>query len=322
MPNDKDEITIKSIRPVTSILDWFALLLLASVVCCGAFFASINESGFAFAVSVGIGLVSFVALITRKTDSETRRRSILWSLPPAFGFVLSVYPFRSAIPAIIGMGTTIALVAWFGILRHPVEFRQALKQFRAGEKLRALQLLTLAIKKRPTHWESYQARSVINSALFRIIEAEGDARTAIRLKPDNHTCHNALGQALMAQERYLEANDAFTKAVGLAPHYAINHYNKGLVYYRLEQFNEAIKHLEFAVRGRMPFEEWQLLANYYLGCSLLRVGETQKAQQAFGVLGRFRRGYARLVNLYQDVPDYPVVLQTRRELEDISGYLT
>lgn len=291
------------------------------MLCVGFFFYSVNRGRFGLAVSGCVGLVGFIAFTTRKADSETRRRSILWSLPMALGFVLSFGPFRSAIPAVIGLGTTIVLAVWFGILRHPVELRQALKQFQAGEKLRALQLVTLAIKKNSTHWESYQFRSVVNSTLFRIVEAERDARTAIRLKPANHTCHNALGQALLAQERYLEANDAFSKAIELAPHYAVNHYNKGLVYYRLEQFDEAIEYLEFAVRGRMPFEEWQLLANYYLGCSLLQVGETQQAQWAFRALRRFRRGYSELINLYQDIPDYPVVLQIRRELEDISSYL-
>ncbi|MCP4526380.1 MAG: tetratricopeptide repeat protein [Aestuariibacter sp.] len=274
------------------------------------------------AVSFCIGLVGYVAFTTRKADPKTRQRSILWSLPMAFGFALSFYPFQSGIPAVIGFGTTIALAVWFNVLRHPVEFRQALKQFQAGEKLRALELVTSSIKKNSTHWESYQFRSVIYAALFRVVKAERDARTAMRLEPDNHICYNALGQALLAQERYLEANDAFSKAIELAPHYTVNHYTKGLVCYRLEQFDEAIKYLEFAVRGRMHFEEWQLLANYYLGRSLLQVGDTQKAQRAFRALGQFRRGYNKLVNLYQDIPHYPTVLQIRRELEDISGYLT
>jgi Flp pilus assembly protein TadD len=318
---NKDRIKFKQIRPVTSVLDFLALLLCASPVLCGRLFSYVDESGFAWAASICVGVVGFAAYTARKADSETRRRSILLSLPMGFGFMLTVYPFRSGIPAAIGLGTTIALAVWFGILRHPVEFRRALKQFKAGEKLRALQLVTLAIKKNSTHWESYQFRSFVNLALFRTIEAERDARAAIRLKPDNHACHSALGQALMAQERYLEANDAFSKAIELAPHYTVYHYSKGLVYYRLGQFDEAIEYLEFAVRGRMPFEEWLLLANYYLGRSLLQVGETRKAQWAFRALTRFRRGYSELIDLYRDIPDYPGVLQIRRELEDISSYL-
>lgn len=321
MQKNKDKVEIKPLQPVKSKLNWLAFMLLGAVIFCGALLSTRNGSGFALAVSMCVGLVGCAIVVTRKVDPETRRRSMLYLLPMVFGFALSVYPFQSPIPAIIGVGTMIALVMWFGVLRHPIEFRQAMKQFRAGEKLRALQLTTLAIKKRPTHWESYQLRSTINTALFRSIEAERDAHAAIRLKPDNYTCYNALGRALLAQERYLEADDAFSKAIELAPHYTLNHYNKGLTHYRLEQFDEAIKHFEFAVRGRMPFEEWQLLANYYLGCSLSQVGETKKAQQAFRALKRFRHSYNELVSLHQDMPDYPAVLQSRKELEDMRSHL-
>ncbi len=321
MPNNKDKTEIKPLRPITSILDWLTTLLLAFITSCVALFSFFSRSWFAFAASVCIGLIGLVVLRTRRLEPETRRRGIICSLPVAFGVALSIYPFQSAIPLLIGFGGTIALAVWFGILRHPVELRQALEQFRAGKKLQAAQLTTLAIEKHPTHWESYQFRSVINSSLFRIVEAERDARVAMRLKPDNHTCHNALGQALLAQERYSEADNAFSKAVELAPHYAFNHYCKGIVCYRLEQFNEAIRYLKFTIRGRMPFEEWRLLANYYLGCSLLHIGETKKAQKAFQALKRFRHVYDRMVELYQDVPDYPAALQFRRELEDINNHL-
>jgi tetratricopeptide (TPR) repeat protein len=322
MQSDKDKIEIKSLKTASKIPGWLGPLLLIPVFLCGSFFIFTTQNGLVLALFLAVIMMSIAAFQMRRFEPEVRRRYILYLLPAASGFVLSVYPFRSGIPALLGIVTTLILFVWYGILRHPIEYRQALKQLQAGETLKALQLATSALRKHPAHWESYQLRSTINTILFRAIEAKNDAYAAIQLKPNNHLCYSALGQSLLALESYTEAQEAFSKALELAPNYVLHHYNLGFAYYRLGQFREAIPYLEFAVRNRLDFDEIQLLAIYYLGSSLSQVGETQKASQTFDTLKQFHSSYNKLVKRYQDAPDYPYVLLLRQDFDDINSYLT
>jgi Tfp pilus assembly protein PilF len=321
MQNDKDKIEIKSLKTTSKIPGWMGLLLLVPTFLCASLLIYFTQDGLVSVIVLVVIVLGMVIFKNRGVEPARLLRGILYLLPLALGFVLSAYPFRSSVPALIGLGTTVGLGVWYVILRHPVEYRQALKQFQAGETLKALQSTTSALKKHPAHWESYQLRSTINIILFRAIEARNDAYAAIRLEPNSHLCYSALGQSFLALESYTEAQDAFAKALELAPNYVSHHYNLGLAYYRLGQFREAIPYLEFAVRVRLEFDETQLLATYYLGSSLLQVGETQQATQTFDRLKQFHSGYNKLVKRYQDAPDYSYVLILRQELDDISSYL-
>ncbi len=322
MQNDKDKIEIKPLKTTSKIPGWIGPLLLIPTFLCASLLIYFTQDGLVSAIVLVVIILGILAFKNRGAEPARLLKGILYFLPMALGFVLSVYPFRSGIPALIGLGITAGLGAWYVVLRHPVEYRQALKQLQAGETLKALQLATFALKKHPAHWESYQLRSTIYSILFRAIEARNDAYAAIRMKPDNHLCYSALGQSLLALESYTEAQEAFAKALELAPNYLLHHYNLGFAYYRLGQFREAIPYLEFAVRGRLEFDEIQLLTIYLLGSSLSQVGETQKASQTFDRLKQFHSSYNKLVKRYQDAPDYPHILIMRQDLENIRTYLT
>ena len=321
MPSNKNEIKLKNIYPMKSKFDWIAPLMFFLFISCGTFFTFTSDSWIPIAIAASVSLLGIVAFRNRRLDFEARKQINLWFLPTAIGILLSAYPFNSAVPAVVGVIVTILLVAWYGFLRHPPEYRQAHKQFSGGNKLQALTLISLAIEKKPSHWEYYQFRSGIHYFLYKFIEAERDARAALRLKPDIHTSLNALGQALSAQERYLEAKEALSKAVENAPFYSINHLNMGVVNFRLEHFQEAVENIEFALTGKLPFEENLLFATYYLGRSLEQIGKIQKAQEILNSLKKFQDEYIVQVNQFQDLPDYPMVLRTRKELEDMGNYI-
>ena len=62
--------------------------------------------------------------------------------------------------------------------------------------------------------------------------------------------HNNRGAELARNERYLEAVEAFRKAVRFAPDFLVAHFNLGLAYSRLQDFEKAQEALETAARLR------------------------------------------------------------------------
>jgi tetratricopeptide (TPR) repeat protein len=308
------------LRPIVTVWDRMSRLVLVAGLVIGFLAQLVLGSNRIFAASVLISL-SCVAIFKGKTAEPEIRHIYYWLIiPVAIGFSVSIFSFGNPIPAIIGGGISVFMGLWFFILKYPPEFRAASKALQSGDQIQALKLINQALDRQPSLWEGYQVRTVIHIRLFNSIDAESDARRALQLKPNNHFCLTALGNALMAQERYMEAKDVTLRALDLAPQYAINHYNRGVVSYRLGEFHEAIKYLLFAVKHELPGEVY-MLGNYYLGCSLVRVGETDQARIVNANLKKCSASYEKLVAEALDAPDYPGVVRMKQELEDIKTYL-
>ena len=317
MKNQKRKIEIYPLRPIKSIWDGWAALILGSgfgIVLFSFIFLGLNS--YVLAASVLIGFVGFVFCKSQNATPEERQRYFWFYIPIALGITTTILQSWNMEPLIIGGGITGFAILWLSVLRHPPQFLAASKAFQADAPLRALHLLNRALNVQSTHWESYQLRAVIHLSLFRYLDAESDARKALRLKPENYMCHNTLGLILLAQQRYQESRQSLSQALVLAPQYAINHFNKAVVCYRLGEFSEAIKLLRFALKHDLR-EESYMLGCYYLGCSLTQIGDADNAQSAYKVIGKYKATYEKIIARHQDAPDYPNVVMMRHELEDI-----
>ena len=317
---EKQKIEIYPIRSLNTIWDKIAVFALAVGFGIGILAIIFFDSKIIFVLCVVGSFLGFILLKNRNALPEVRWFYIWFFIPIAFGFSLSVYSAGDLTPLLFGASIAGFIALWFGFLRHPSSFRAASKAFQAGDQLQALQYINQTLNQYPTHWESYQLRSTIQLMLYKIIEAERDARKAIKLKPKHYLCHNALGMALLPQERYTEAKDALSRALELAPQYAINYFNMGLVAYRLGEFQEAIKYLHVALTNEIPPDSY-LLGYYYLGQSFLQVGDIKNANIALETLKKHKVSYEKLVARYKDRPDYPSIVLIRHELEDIKSHL-
>lgn len=66
-------------------------------------------------------------------------------------------------------------------------------------------------------WQALRTYKTSDEGKFAIMEAETDARTAIRLDSGCSDCWVSLGNSLMARERCEDAESAYQKAIELSP---------------------------------------------------------------------------------------------------------
>lgn len=317
---EKKKIEIHPIRPLNSIWDKTSMFVLVIGLSIGVLSFIFIDSKIISAFCVVASFFAFMLLKIKSILPEVRWIFITCLTSLAFGISISIYPVGNPIPLFIGISIFVSISLGYIFMRHPSSYRAAFKAFQDGNQVQALKYISQSIKQSPAHWASYQLRSVIHLRMYKIIEAEHDARKAIQIKPDQYLCHNALGMALLSQQRYIEANESLSKAVELAPQYAINYYNKGVASFRLNEFEETIKNLQFALNNELPLDSL-LLGYYYLGHSYLQVGEQINSDKAFKALVKYKAAYEKIFAHYKDAPDYPSILLARRELEDIKNYL-
>lgn len=113
----------------------------------------------------------------------------------------------------VGLVIGLALIYALRPLALPPHLHQAVKEFKRGRLEEALALADQSIAKKSTRWESFHTRSIINFGLTRLKAAETDARQAIELKSSAYVNYTALAQALYAQGRFAEAEEAYLGAI-------------------------------------------------------------------------------------------------------------
>jgi Tfp pilus assembly protein PilF len=136
-----------------------------------------------------------------------------------------------------------------GSRSRAVDYRtQGLAHYAQGEYEKAIADYTGAIHIDPSYMLAYQSRGHAYRALGKYKEAIADYRRAIRLNPDYATAHSSLAwtMAYHLDTNYEHALEHALRAVELDPS-ALNHDTLGLVYYKLEQYDEALEHYSLAL---------------------------------------------------------------------------
>lgn len=175
--------------------------------------------------------------------------------------------------------------------------------------------------------------------------AEREADTLLDENPDDAEALAALGVALVGQSRYAEAEDAYRKALEIAPGYGAAHHNLGAMLAKVERVEESLAELDRAtdagVRGvEIDFNRASALMKLYRfeeGEQLLAasVKSTPTYADAQKLLAQFRfmRGAENFADelgrATQDHPDntelqlaFAQVLHGANQLEDAELALT
>jgi tetratricopeptide (TPR) repeat protein len=114
-------------------------------------------------------------------------------------------------------------------------------------------------------------------------EAQRHYQEAVRLKPNDPHNHHNLGQAYWFQGKIEQAASAFEEAVRLDPNYAEAHFKLGFAFRRREKIDDAIAHFQTAVRLRPDFVD----ARNNLGVALAFQGKYTEAIAQFQEAARF-----------------------------------
>lgn len=125
------------------------------------------------------------------------------------------------------------------------------------------------------HWSLFYARGVCRERLKNWSAAEADLKMALKLNPDQPLILNYLGYSWVDQGLNLkEAMDLIRKAVKLKPDDGYFVDSLGWAYYRVGEYDKAVKHLERAVELR-PEDP---VINDHLGDAYWRVGRNLEAK--------------------------------------------
>lgn len=276
----------------------------------------------AFPLALGVVVVIIIVFqMSRSTPAARQRMALI--LPLLAGLAIS-WITGQVLFAVLGTIILIAAIVW-PILKAraqvPPYLQPALNELQTGNLHQALQLVNQSIQVHPESWQAYQLRSTIHCLRMQILEAEQDARTALKLKPDSFYNYNALGQALLIQGHYAEAREAYAEALQLAPEQATNHYNLGIACYRLGEYSTATEALTKAIQAELPLSQ-QLWAHYLLGRSLEILNQQDRAKQIYQNMNRYRNGLEKLTDDTHDKPDYPGIVLARADIEGIKRQLS
>ena len=156
-------------------------------------------------------------------------------------------------------------------------------------------------------------------------------RHTAEVTSNNHTAHNSLANALLAQGRLDEAVAEYRKAVEIKPDVASVQSNLGNALGAEGKFSEAIEACEAALRIRPDYAE----AHNNLGCALASIGRTEEAIKQFSEalringdyveahynlgrvlaqIGRREEAVAHLTDVLRFKPDY---LDTKQQLHEL-----
>jgi len=143
-----------------------------------------------------------------------------------------------------------------------------------GPRLEAEKILEIALQ-RPTAL-AHQVASEVRRQERRHADMLAEARTAVRLDPNDPNSYIALTWALTIYGKHTEALAAVDRALSLDPHFpAFYLYLKGVVLFSLERYEEAIELLERALE-RNPAN---FSPNNLLIASYAHLGNLEKARE-------------------------------------------
>ena len=123
-------------------------------------------------------------------------------------------------------------------------------------------------------WRLLYARGAARQELGRWPDAEADLLTAMKLAPEEPSLLNYLGYSWIDRGLHLEEGfQMIQRAVDLRPNAGFIVDSLGWAYYRLGQYDEAVKHLERAVE----LAPGEAVLNDHLGDAYWRVGRKLEA---------------------------------------------
>ena len=311
----RNELRASVIWPVViSVGIWLAALVIW-LIAPGRFDVLVSAI---IALGLAVYLISFVR--TQRLGRSEQIMAFVLAIPAVAGITFGLF-YGSAVYAITGVSLTLLLLGARRLFTTPISYRMAKRRFFAGDLTMALDLANKSIAARPDFWETYQLRALIYLSTMRFDQAEKDARKAIDLRPDAHPAYNTLGQLYLATNRFSEARDAYLKAVEMSPKNALYHYHLGLSEYRLNNYRHAAEALAESTRTGLPYVTYELLAYYYLLCSLEANNEVEKAEEVEEELPKFKEGLPQIKADLAQQPEFPHLALLKKDARDLAGRL-
>lgn len=132
------------------------------------------------------------------------------------------------------------------------EVGRGVELFNQGKFDEAAVAFKAASSKAPDRPEPHNNLGIVYATRGLYEEAVAEYQKAVQLDPDNAEPHYNLGNAYSALKQRQAAAAAYERALALAPERGEIHYNLAAVYYELDVFDKAWKHLRLASHYGAP----------------------------------------------------------------------
>jgi len=148
--------------------------------------------------------------------------------------------------------------------------------FQATEYTKARECVARVLKTHPQNFEATFLMGLIQQRKGHLTEAQATLEMAVGLKKESSAAHASLGSLLAAIGKQQQAIKHLNTALKLKPSAPV-HFLIGAVYYGAGQHQRAIQHLRKATKLDPQFGE----AHYQLGLLCLEMNWLRKAQECF-----------------------------------------
>lgn len=232
-----------------------------------------------------IFFVGAAIIIFPRLEREERGRWLAILLP-AIGALIIGMLFLPEYQAIFAGGALGWIIAGLIIFRPrgKMEYQKAVKHLRKNEFADAVRIMDDVIKAEPNEGQHYRFRAEILRVWGKLDRARRDYEQMVKLEPDSAVAYNGLAEVNLQSGRYDAAREAALKAYALAPGEWVAAYNLGMIEDRLGLSNEAIEHLQQALRLRVPEKRHRLLVRLYLARAYARLGDLESARREVAAL--------------------------------------
>ena len=227
-------------------------------------------------------LLGAAVLVLGRLPSEERRRWLAVMAPAVLAIILGslAFPQWTGLFLGAGVGWMVAGIFVFNSFGAPQNYKKAIKAMRKQEYDVAIEVISQLVKKEPQQSEHYRFRAELFRLAGKLKRARRDYLRMIELDSESAVAYNGLAEVELQARNYRQALEAARTAHQLVPDEWVAAYNLGMIEDRMHDSEQAIGHLNAALKLGMPDSRHRLLAHLYLLRAYMRCGNKPQAAQA------------------------------------------
>ncbi|MHB8881525.1 MAG: tetratricopeptide repeat protein [Thermodesulfovibrionales bacterium] len=121
----------------------------------------------------------------------------------------------------------------------------------------ALRCYDKATELDPTLWDAYNNRAILFKEAGKLDEAERNYRKALELKATDAIGWASLGEILQKRQDTQAAMEAYNRAIGIDPKFAVVYHNRALLFEQQGDLDRAAQDMKRAMEAKPGNEKWR-----------------------------------------------------------------
>jgi tetratricopeptide (TPR) repeat protein len=154
------------------------------------------------------------------------------------------------------------------------EYQDAIKFMRNNEYDDAIKVMSELIKKEPENADHRRFRAELFRLSGKLKRARSDYEKVVELTPESGVGYNGLAEVYLQDGEFETALGYARQAFDHEPDHWVAPYNLGMIEDRLNMADDALKHLQQALKIGIPDSRHRLLTHLWMARSYYREGKS------------------------------------------------